>query len=145
MMQYTSVEAYHSIKNSGLLSDKRMKVYEIFFENPNGLTGTQVSEIFKSKYPSSKHSETIRNRITELRDVGCIRELGIVQCETSKRNVMRFIITNNLPIRLDKKTTLKEKLDDVLNSIEVLGVLLTNEIEKEKLREIYKKIKSIKK
>ena len=59
-MQYTSVEAYHSIKNSGLLSDKRMKVYEIFFENPNGLTGTQVSEIFKSKYPSSKHSETIK-------------------------------------------------------------------------------------
>ena len=58
---------------------------------------------------------------------------------------MRFIITNNLPIRLDKKTTLKEKLDDVLNSIEVLGVLLTNEIEKEKLREIYKKVKSIKK
>lgn len=144
MIQTTSIETYLEIKNSGLLSEKRMKVYEIFYENPNGLTGSQVSEIYKSRYYSSKHSETIRNRITELKDMGCLTELGLVKCEYTKRMVMKFTTTNNLPKSLEKKLTLQEKITSILNDLTEIGLSINDDSLKNKLREVYKKIKLIK-
>jgi hypothetical protein len=63
MIQKTSIETYHAIKNSGLISEKRLKVFDIFYQNPQGLTGAEVSEIYRKENPTSQHSETIRNRI----------------------------------------------------------------------------------
>lgn len=144
MIQPTSIETYLEIKESGLLSEKRMKVYEIFYENPNGLTGSQVSEIYKSRYYSSKHSETIRNRITELRDMGCLTELGLVKCEYTQRMVMRFTTTDNLPKSLEKKLTLQEKTISILKDLAEIGLLINDDSLKNKLREVYKKVKTIK-
>ncbi len=144
MIQKTSIEVYHSIKNSGLLSDKRLKVFDIFWENPNGLTGTQVSHIFKSKYPTSEHSETIRNRITELRDMGVLYEAGVVECEYTNRKVMKFALTNNMPVPLQKKQTLNEKIDSILESVIIFGKTL-NEVDKVQLRKIYTQIDNLKK
>ncbi len=143
MIQTTSIQTYDAIKNSGLLSDKRMKVYDIFYENPQGLTGTQVSNIFKSKFPSAEHSETIRNRITELRDMGVLYEVGIVECEYTHRNVMKFALTDNLPVPLPKKLTLQQKVDNVLESIVLFSKQL-NEEQKIHLRKIYHEVKSFK-
>lgn len=144
MIQKTSIETYYSIKNSGLLSDKRLKVFDIFWEHPDGLTGTQVANIFKNKHPSAEHSETIRNRITELRDMGVISEVGVVECEFTNRKVMKFAITNNMPVPLTKKETLNEKIDSVLESIAMFGKTL-NEVDKIQLRKIYKQIENLKK
>lgn len=143
MIQTTSIQTYDAIKNSGLLSDKRMKVYDIFYENPQGLTGTQVSNIFKSKFPSAEHSETIRNRITELRDMGVLYEVGVVECEYTHRNVMKFALTDNLPVPLPKKLTLQQKVDNVLESIVLFSKQL-NEEQKIHLRKIYHEVKSFK-
>ncbi len=52
MIQRTSIETYHAIKDSGLISDKRMKVFDIFYQNPDGLTGAQVSEIYRKQKPT---------------------------------------------------------------------------------------------
>jgi hypothetical protein len=148
MVQKTSIETYQSIINSGLISQKRMKVYEILYENPQGLTGTQVSEIFKEKHPSAKHSETIRNRITELRDMGVVVEMGVVECEFTKRKVLQFCTSDNLPSKLGKKLTLKEKVDEILEQVKFFGVgvkTILPEIEKEKLRNIYYQIENLKK
>jgi CRISPR/Cas system CSM-associated protein Csm2 small subunit len=144
MIQKTSIETYYAIKNSGLISDKRLKVFDIFWEHPDGLTGTQVSEIFKNKYPSSKHSETIRNRITELRNMGVIDEVGVVECDFTNRKVMKFAISNRLPVPLEKKLTLNERVDSVLESIALLGKTL-NEVDKIQLRKIYKEVENLKK
>ena len=144
MIQKTSVETYYAIKNSGLISDKRLKVFDIFWEHPDGLTGTQVSEIFKNKYPSSKHSETIRNRITELRNMGVIDEIGVVECDFTNRKVMKFAISNRLPVPLEKKLTLNERIDSVLESIALFGKTL-NEVDKIQLRKIYKEVEHLKK
>lgn len=147
MIQKTSIQTYHYIKNSGLISEKRMKVYEILYENPQGLTGTQVSEIFKEKYPSAKHSETIRNRITELRDMGVVLEIGTVECEFTNRKVLLWCTSNNLPIKLEKKLTLKEKVDEILEQVKLFGVGVRGtlpETETEKLRNIYYQIENLK-
>ena len=145
MINSVSIEVYHSIKNSGILSDKRMKVYDIFYENPQGLTGSEVSEIYKSKYLSSKHSETIRNRITELRDMGVLDEKAIVTCQYTNRSVTKFCLNQKMPTSLEKKETLNEKLDKILHNIVELGYSMQEGEQKNKLRIIHKEIKNLKK
>lgn len=145
MINSVSIEVYHSIKNSGILSDKRMKVYDIFYENQQGLTGSEVSEIYKSKYPSSKHSETIRNRITELRDMGVLDEIGIVTCQYTNRSVTKFRLNHKMPTSLEKKETLNEKLDKILQSIVKLGYSMQEGEQKNKLRLIHAEVKNLKK
>jgi hypothetical protein len=143
MIQRTSIETYQEIKKSGLLSEKRMNVFDIFYENLKGLTGSEVSEIYKNKFPSSKHSETIRNRITELCQMGVLAEMGIVECPYTKRKVMKWCCVDRLPAPLEKKITLKDKIKDILDDVTEFGISLKSEEEKVVLRSIYAKIKSL--
>jgi hypothetical protein len=147
MTRQTSINTYNQIKSEGLLSKKRLLVYEIFMDygGENGeLTGSQVSEIFKKLYPTSQHSETIRNRITELRDMGVLTERGTTDCPISKREVIKFGLTDALPTKLEKKKTQAEKIQDVLMYIEVQGKSQTDEGFKEILRKIYFGVKNLK-
>lgn len=143
MVQKTSIETYHAIKRSGLISEKRMKVFDIFYENKDGLTGSQVSQIYKSKYPSSQHSETIRNRITELCEMGVIAEMGVVECQYTKRKVMKWCCVDQMPVNLEKKKTKKEIINEILDDVISLGQSLKSEEEKMYLRNIYHKIKNL--
>jgi DNA-binding transcriptional regulator YhcF (GntR family) len=145
MTQRTSIETYYEIKNSGLLSEKRWKVYDIFYQMNRPLTGAEVSQIYKANYPSSQHSETIRNRITELKEMGLLAEFEMVDCTFTGRKVYTFVTTNNLPEKLEKKETLNQKLDKILEEIKLLGISLSDEEAKEQLRSIYKKVYNLKK
>jgi hypothetical protein len=143
MVQRTSIETYHAIKDSGLISEKRMKVFDIFYQNPQGLTGAEVSDIYRKENPTSQHSETIRNRITELVQMGVLVEIGVVECQFSKRSVTKWCCIDNMPIPLEKKLTKKEKVNDILNDITAFGKSLKTEEEKIVLRTIYHKIKGL--
>jgi Fe2+ or Zn2+ uptake regulation protein len=145
MIQRTSIDTYHAIKDSGLISEKRLKVFDIFYENPDGLTGSQVSEIYRKNHPTSQHSETIRNRITELYEMGVLIEVGVVECEYTKRKVMKWCCIDKMPIPLEKKQTKKEKIEEILNDVTALGKSLKSEEEKIVLRTIYHKIKNLNK
>lgn len=144
MVQKTSIETYHAVRKSGILADKRLKVYEILYAHPEGLTGTQVSNIFKQMHPTAQHSETIRNRITELRDMGVVSEIGTVECEHTKRQVMKFMLNDNMPVPLEKKKTHNERVEEVLESIKIFSSSLDEE-SKKTLRQIYKSVLSLKK
>ena len=145
MVQKTSVETYHAIKNSGLISEKRMNVFDIFYLNPTGLTGSEVSEIYRKENPTSQHSETIRNRITELFQMGVLAEVGVVECQFSKRNVMKWCCIDKMPIPLEKKLTRKEQVNEILKDITVFGTSLKSEEDKIVLRTIYHKLKNLNK
>jgi Fe2+ or Zn2+ uptake regulation protein len=127
------------------LSEKRWRVYDIFYQLNRPLTGAEVSQIYKSNYPSSQHSETIRNRITELKEMGLLAEFEVVDCTFTGRKVFSFITTNNLPEKLEKKETLNQKLNRILKQIESLGKTMDNEEQKNQLREIYKNVNQLKK
>lgn len=142
-MKTTSIETYYAIKNSGLISEKRMKIFDIFYENPQGLTGAEVSELYRKKYPTSQHSETIRNRITELVQMDVLGECGIVVCQFSKRNVMRWCCIDKMPIPLEKKISRKEQIKEILDDVTALGKSLESEEDKIVLRTIYWKIKAL--
>ena len=145
MVKTTSIETYHLIKDSGLISEKRMRVFDIFYENPQGLTGAEVSDIYRKKHPTSQHSETIRNRITELVQMGVLSEIGVVECQFSKRSVTKWCCIDKMPIPLEKKQTKKEKIQEILEDITSLGKALQSEEDKIVLRTIYHKIKNLNK
>ena len=143
MIQVTSRETYQAILESGLISEKRMKVFDIFYQNPQGLTGAEVSEIYRKNNPTSQHSETIRNRITELVQMGVLAELGAVECQFSKRSVMKWCCIDKMPIPLEKKVTRKEQIKERLKDVVQLGESLASEEDKSALRKIYWKIKAL--
>ena len=143
MIQTTSIETYQSIKNSGLISEKRLKVFDIFYQNPKGLTGAEVSEIYRRENPTSQHSETIRNRITELVQMGVLVEIGVVECQFSKRSVMKWCCVDKMPIPLEKKATRKKQIKEILDDITAFGKSLQSEEEKIVLRTIYHKVKAL--
>jgi hypothetical protein len=143
MIQKTSIETYHAIKNSGLISEKRLKVFDIFYQNPQGLTGAEVSEIYRKQNPTSQHSETIRNRITELVEMGVVVEIGIVECQFSKRKVTKWCCIDKMPIPLEKKLTRKEQIKKILDDVTAFGKSLKSEEDKIVLRTIYHQIKSL--
>jgi hypothetical protein len=142
-----SLDAFNHIKKNGLLSDKRLKVYQIFLHNPNGLTGSEVSDIYKKNYPSSQHSETIRNRITELRDMGVLDEVGNVPCRFTKRTVMKYKVNTNMPTKLVVKKSLNTNIDEIISDLKrVWDLTTTAELDKRAvIREIKNKLEALKK
>ena len=119
MIRQTSIDCYNQIKAGGLLSKRRLQVYEILLEN-GSLTGTQVSILFKQKHFSSNHSEGIRNRITELFDRGVVYEKSIVECKHSNRKVTLWDLTDNLPKEVKLRKTKKDRVNEALESLREL-------------------------
>tara|TARA_B110000967_G_scaffold1009_1_gene1054 strand:+ start:363 stop:794 length:432 start_codon:yes stop_codon:yes gene_type:complete len=116
----TSIDCYRQIKSEGLLSKRRLQVYEILLHN-GCLTGTEISILFKEKHFSSNHSEGIRNRISELFDRGVVYEKEIVECKSTGRKVIQWDLTDKLPIKIkNSNKTKKQKINDALNSLRVL-------------------------
>jgi hypothetical protein len=142
-----SLDAFDYIKKNGLLSDKRLKVYHIFVNHPEGLTGSEVSDIYKKNYPSSQHSETIRNRITELRDMGVLDELGNVECRFTGRMVMKYAVNIKMPTKLVAKKSLNTNIEEIITDLKKVWDLTTiDELDKRVLiREIKAKLKALKK
>jgi hypothetical protein len=119
-IRQTSIDCYNQIKQAGLLSKRRLQVYEVLLEN-GCLTGTEVSILFKQKHFSSNHSEGIRNRITELFDRGVVYEKAIVECKTTGRKVIQWDLTDRLPVKVKSSNkTKQQKKNLALNSLREL-------------------------
>jgi hypothetical protein len=58
--------------------------------------------------------------------------------------VMKFTTTDNLPKSLEKKLTLQEKITSILKDLTEIGSSISDYSLKNKLREVYKKVKTIK-
>ena len=139
MIQKTSIETFIQVQNSGLLSEKRLRVYEIIYEY-GALTGAQVSEIYRSKYPAATHSETIRNRITELVQMNLVKQAGIVVCDKTKRKVHTYLCSNELPSTPQKKVSKKQILLNSMHQIEKIASEVDKEEVKNKLRKLWRSL-----
>ena len=109
-MRQTSLEAYEYIKANNSLSTKRFRVYEIIFKH-GPLTGGECAKIYRQVYnDEAKFSESIRNRITELNRQGVVTEVNQRPCKVSGRNSIVWQVTKNLPKKLPKPLTAREKI-----------------------------------
>lgn len=109
----TSIDCYNKIKQEGLLSKRRLQVYESIFN----YAPCTASEVFNEKNLKTNQS----GRFTELRDLGVIYEKGERLCTVTGRNVIEWDLTDRLPVNVKKSNkTKKHKIDDALNSLREL-------------------------
>ena len=109
----TSIDCYNQIKSEGLLSKRRLQVYESIFN----YAPCTASEVFNDKNLKTNQS----GRFTELRDLGVIYEKGEKKCSITGRNVIEWDLTDRLPVNVKKTIkTKKQKINDALNLLRVL-------------------------
>lgn len=104
MIRQTSLEAYNTIKENGLLSGRRLEVYSALYEY-GPCTGTELFyKMNKSRNPS--HSN-ITTRLGELRDMGVVKEVEERACNITGMKVIVWDCTSNLPVKFEKPTQTK--------------------------------------
>ena len=113
----TSIDCYNKIKEQGLLSNMRFKVYEAILKKAPCTSG----EAFAIMTTKENQISQSRARFTELRELGVIYEKGEKQCTITGRNVIEWDLTDRLPINIkNPNKTKKQRVDDALNSLREL-------------------------
>ena len=113
----TSIDCYNQIKEQGLLSNMRFKVYEAILKKAPCTSG----EAFATMTTKENQISQSRARFTELRNLGVIYEKGEKQCSITGRNVIEWDLTDRLPINIkNPNKTKKQRLDAALNSLREL-------------------------
>jgi len=110
----TSIACYNKIKEDGLLSTRRLEVYEAILKNAPCTTNEALKDVYSG-------SHGVGSRTTELRDVGVIYEKDVRPCRVTGRNVIEWDLTDKLPITLKNNIkTKKQRTDNALNSLREL-------------------------
>lgn len=127
MIRQTSIEAYHKIKEDGTLSSSRWHVYEILYKHGPLTAGELKQKMLWSKENFLKVYKS-ESRLTELRDMGVVQELGKKKCSLSGMTVILWDVTDKLPVKLkrDVKPSKKKMLAD---AIEVINKYANQETE----------------
>ena len=110
----TSIECFNQIKLEGLLSARRLQVYEAIFKNAPCTTNEALKDVHSG-------SHGVGSRTSELRDAGVIYEKDIRPCKVTGRNVIEWDLKDRLPVNLkNPNKTKKQRLDAALNSLREL-------------------------
>jgi len=110
----TSIDCYNQIKQEGLLSTRRLEVYEAIFKNAPCTTNEALKDVHSG-------SHGVGSRTSELRDAGVIYEKSVRPCRITGRNVIEWDLTDRLPVNIKKTNKKKnQKIDDALNSLRKL-------------------------
>ena len=113
----TSIDCYNQIKQEGLLSTMRFKVYEAILKNAP-CTSAEVLSTMLSKNSAITSS---RARFTELRELGVIYEVQNRKCTITGRTSIEWDVTDRLPINIkNPNKTKKQRINDALNSFREL-------------------------
>ena len=115
-VRQTSIDCYNEIKQTGLLSKRRLEVYEaLLYSAP--CTSSEAIRNAKTTFGVFG----VSSRFTELRDLGVIYEKGEKKCSITGRNVIEWDLTDRLPVNVKKTIkTKKQKINDALNLLRVL-------------------------
>ena len=112
----TSIQCFNKIKQEGLLSKRRLEVYEALYTSAP-CTSSEAIRNAKTTFGVFG----VSSRFTELRDLGVIYEKGEKQCTITGRNVIEWDLTDKLPVNFkNKNKTKKQRIDDAINSFREL-------------------------
>ena len=110
----TSIDCYNQIKEEGLLSNMRFRVYSALLAMGKPSTTREV-------YSTMNVIKQEATRFTELRKLGVIYEVQNRKCTITGRTSIEWDLTDRLPIKIKKcNRTKKHKIDDALNSLREL-------------------------
>ena len=115
-IRQTSIDCYNEIKNSGLLSKRRLETFEAIMKIAP-CTATEVQ--YSINYNNG--GRDCMKRISELRDRGVIYEVRTRECSITRRNVIEWDLTDRLPVNIkNPNKTKKQRLEDALTSLREL-------------------------
>lgn len=124
-MRQTSLEVYHKIKDNGVLSERRMEVYNILFHH-GPLTATECWEIVKQNRSDGKtHQNGITPRFSELLDMQAIYIVEERPCSITREKCISWDVTNSLPVKLEKKPTKEERIKELEKEVSELKFKLS--------------------
>lgn len=138
MVQSTSVEVYHKVKSSGLLSRIREEVYDILYKH-GPLTMREAFELLNT---DGVNIQSYGPRFAELRNMDLIEQCGERECKITGHNKILWQTTNSIGKKLPKKLSKKEKISGLLDLMVDLAKDLSEE-QKVKLRVIYLKTEDL--
>jgi hypothetical protein len=127
MVRETSAEVYHRILAEGLLSKRRFEVYRTLYHH-GPLTANELFRILEGS--TAIVQANIHARLNELRDMGVVREIAVVDCSITGNSVIQWDVTANLPAELTKRTSSRERIAELEEKIMRL------EAENERLRSL---------
>jgi hypothetical protein len=120
MARQTSIDCYNQIKNEGLLTKRRLEVYELIYQH----APCTSSEAMQNSLNSKNIFSQARARFTELRELGVIYEKGEKKCSVTGRICIEWDLTDNLPVKNNESNNTKK--DRVNNTLNVLRQLYKN-------------------
>jgi predicted transcriptional regulator len=133
----TSIDCFNQIKANGLLSKQRFEVYLALLNLGKPSTTREV-------YATMNVDKQEATRFTELRNLGVIYEKSTRKCNITGKTAIEWDLTDKLPLKEKAPVvTKKQKIEAILNDVTNFAKTLSSEEEKEVLRGIYKKIKSL--
>ncbi len=110
MKRETSAEAYRIIEKNGLLSRRRKQVYDYLYVN-GPCTAKQITS---SLQKGDENSGGYTTRLSELRRMGALKEVGTTECPSTGHNVILWDVTGAIPVPFKKDKTKLEKSRSLL-------------------------------
>ena len=117
MIRDTSVESYKQVVESGYLTTRLIRAYDIVFRF-GPLTSREANKRFVGEYDED-NLNLFRSLLSQLQDIGVIATGEKVKCPQSLKNVYQFDVTGSLPTK-PKKVTMADKKRDLLATVERL-------------------------
>lgn len=100
MTRETSIEAYNHLKETGVLSKRRFQVYHEVFRNGPITAG----EVFKYGDSHNVVKGSVCARLTELREMGLVKEVGERICRLTGKTAILWDVTSRMnPLELPRK------------------------------------------
>lgn len=125
MTRNTSIEAYHQIQDSGVLSKMRWTVYDDMFHN-----GPSTSNESQQRTGLTRRDNS--SRCSELRDRGFLEEVEVRVCTVSGHKCIVWDVTDRrAPLEVDKKKkkTTKQQLEEAQARIKELEDLASSAVD----------------
>jgi hypothetical protein len=142
MKRQTSIDCFNKIKENGLLSKRRLEVYEAIFKNAPCTTNEALRDI-------NSGSHGVGSRTSELRDLGVIYEKRQRKCSITGMNVIEWDLTDKLPSKLQTKKyktgAVINNIDEIVDNLRKLYKIQTNVEAKNLIILIHEQLKILKK
>ena len=101
----TSINAYHEIEANGLLSRRRWEAYKVL-HHFGAMTSAELYEAAQ-KFYGQRFRDNYQPRLTEMRNLGVVREAGKRKCNVTGHEAIVWECTDDLPKRVDSDDTKK--------------------------------------
>lgn len=116
----TSIDTYNIIKEKGMLSGLRFKVYDALTKY-GPCTANELVKKMAESGDKLNSRDFFAQRLSELRLQGVVREVDKRKCQITGYNAIVWEVTNELPTKYVKPMTLKQKYFKIVNYVKTMG------------------------